>query len=68
MDAVRYYTQDIREKAKAYGRDPEQLLMFKGQNVVVGKTAGEAREKFEDYKKNIGVPKELWLILADRRI
>ncbi|WP_201318740.1 LLM class flavin-dependent oxidoreductase [Paenibacillus sp. EPM92] len=51
MDAVRYYTQDIREKAKAYGRDPEQLLMFKGLNVVVGKTAGEARDKFEDYKK-----------------
>jgi FMN-dependent oxidoreductase (nitrilotriacetate monooxygenase family) len=48
IDALKFYTQDIRSRAKAYGRNPEDILMFKMLAATVGKTEAEARDKLED--------------------
>jgi FMN-dependent oxidoreductase (nitrilotriacetate monooxygenase family) len=43
-DAQRYYA-DIRSRAKRAGRDPDHVKILPGALVVVGETAGEARQK-----------------------
>jgi FMN-dependent oxidoreductase (nitrilotriacetate monooxygenase family) len=50
-EALRFYVQDIRSKAKANGRDPHGILMFKGLSAIVAPTKAEALEKFRDYEK-----------------
>lgn len=46
---------DIREKASAYGRDPQQLKMFTGMSVIVAPTTEEALEKLKSYNDLISV-------------
>jgi long-chain alkane monooxygenase len=42
---------DLRQKAVDAGRKPDDILVFLGLIVVVGKTSAEAREKYEEYKR-----------------
>jgi long-chain alkane monooxygenase len=48
---VRFYADDIRERAKKHGRNPENIKIFSFLNVVVGETTEEAERKFEEYSK-----------------
>lgn len=50
-EALRFYVEDIRSQAKAYGRNPEQILMFKGFSAIVAETSAEARDKFHEYEQ-----------------
>ncbi|MFH5182629.1 LLM class flavin-dependent oxidoreductase [Paenibacillus sp. TAB 01] len=50
-EALRFYVDDIRRQAKAAGRNPEQILMFKGFSAITAPTAAEARDKFEEFKQ-----------------
>lgn len=49
VEGLRYYVEDIRKQAQAYGRNPDNIKMLTGLNVVVGQTHSEAKEKFEYY-------------------
>ncbi|MDQ7969513.1 MAG: LLM class flavin-dependent oxidoreductase [Oxalicibacterium faecigallinarum] len=46
-EAKAYY-QDIKRRAAAYGRGPDEILVFPSITVVVGDTEEDARRKFED--------------------
>ncbi|ANX14322.1 N5,N10-methylene tetrahydromethanopterin reductase [Fictibacillus arsenicus] len=48
---IRFYADDIRERAKKHGRNPEDIKIFSFLNVVVGETTEEAEQKFEEYSK-----------------
>lgn len=43
--------RDIRNAVKEAGRDPSQIKVLAGINLVVGRTSTEAQEKFEEYKR-----------------
>ncbi|MFD0679656.1 MULTISPECIES: LLM class flavin-dependent oxidoreductase [unclassified Paenibacillus] len=51
VETLRFYVQDIRRKAAAYGRNPDHIKMFMGLNVIVGDTRQEAQGKFEEYSR-----------------
>jgi len=42
---------DIRQATADQGRDPDQIRILAGLTVIVGRTADEAREKHEEYKR-----------------
>ncbi|MEW6645227.1 MAG: LLM class flavin-dependent oxidoreductase [Pseudomonadota bacterium] len=42
---------DIRRRAAALGRDPQDILVLAGATVIVGRTEAEAREKMRDYRR-----------------
>jgi len=42
---------ELRKRARAFGRNPADLLIFMGINVVVDRTEGAARAKLEEYKR-----------------
>jgi FMN-dependent oxidoreductase (nitrilotriacetate monooxygenase family) len=45
IEETRYLISDIRQKAEAYGRKPEDILFFPKINPIVGKTEEEAQAK-----------------------
>lgn len=49
-EALRAQVQDIRRRAAAYGRGPEQIKIFTGLSAVVGRTKEEAQRKLESYR------------------
>jgi N-acetyl-S-(2-succino)cysteine monooxygenase len=44
---AREFYKDVKSRMAKYGREPGQLKMLAGLNPTVGRTASEAREKFE---------------------
>ncbi|WP_340013153.1 LLM class flavin-dependent oxidoreductase [Paenibacillus sp. FSL K6-1318] len=49
LEVLRDQIQDIRRRAAAFGRDPEQIKIFTGLSVVVAPTREEAQRKHEEY-------------------
>ncbi|MGA2409279.1 MAG: LLM class flavin-dependent oxidoreductase [Candidatus Binataceae bacterium] len=45
--------KDIRERARRYGRNPREILVFSLMTVIAGKTDAEAHEKYEEYRSYI---------------
>ncbi|AHG02794.1 N5,N10-methylene tetrahydromethanopterin reductase [Halobacterium sp. DL1] len=52
-DAVRDYVEDLRERAAAHGRDPDDLAFFPGIVPVVGETEAVAEAKHDAYRDAI---------------
>jgi len=56
------YVKDIRERAKKYGRDPKNILIFNLFTPIVGKTEEEAWEKYSRLSKHISYEGALALL------
>lgn len=50
-ERIRYYADDIRERAAKHGRNPDNLKFFSFLSVIVAETTEEAERKFEEYNK-----------------
>lgn len=53
MEGVRAIVDDIRAKAVELGRSANDIKVFMGATIVTGKTAKEAQEKFEEYRRYV---------------
>ncbi|MCJ8508904.1 LLM class flavin-dependent oxidoreductase [Rhizobium lemnae] len=53
MEGVRAIVDDIRAKAVELGRSASDIKVFMGATIVTGKTAKEAQEKFEEYRRYV---------------
>lgn len=53
MEGVRAIVDDIRTKAVELGRLTSDIKVFMGATIVTGRTAKEAQEKFEDYRRYV---------------
>jgi len=48
IDDAREFYQDVKGRAAKHGRRPEEILMLPGCNPIVGSTAAEAEEKYQE--------------------
>ena len=53
MEGVRAIVDDIRAKAVELGRSASDIKVFMGATIVTGRTAKEAQEKFEEYRRYV---------------
>lgn len=53
----------MKERATAFGRDPDPIKIMSGIYVVVGKTREKARAKFDELQALI--KPEVWLALNE---
>jgi FMN-dependent oxidoreductase (nitrilotriacetate monooxygenase family) len=53
---------DIRSRAEALGRRPEEILLFTLATVIVGPTEAEAKAKFDDYYAHMDLEGSLTLM------
>lgn len=51
--ALKENIADIRRRAAAYGRRPEDIQVFVGATIVTAPTEAEARDKYEDYRSHM---------------
>lgn len=51
--AVAGIVADIRGRAKAFGRDPDSLVIYTGLSVVAANTDAEARDLVEEYHRHV---------------
>src|SRR5690625_486963 len=51
-EKIKFYIQDIREKAEKYGRDPANIKAFTFLNVVVAESTAEAELKYQEIEKH----------------
>ncbi len=47
VDAARAFRTELREGARAFGRDPDEIVVLPGLSTVIGSTEAEARERRE---------------------
>jgi long-chain alkane monooxygenase len=52
---TRMVVRDIQGRAAAHGRNPADILVFLGRTAVVGRTHGEAEEKFHEYHRHASI-------------
>ncbi|SAK83303.1 monooxygenase [Caballeronia calidae] len=52
-DGIREIVSDIRARAVQYGRDANDVNVFMGATLVIGRTDAEARDKLEDYRRYV---------------
>ena len=48
IDDARDFYQDVKGRAAKHGRRPEEILMLPGCNPIVGSTAAEAEQKYQE--------------------
>ena len=48
IDDAREFYQDVKGRAVKHGRRPEEILMLPGCNPIVGSTAAEAEQKYQE--------------------
>ena len=59
---VKKGVQDLRERTKNHGRNPEDVLVYTVFTPIVGKTEEEAQQKYEELKKYISYEGALALL------
>ncbi|WP_233836222.1 LLM class flavin-dependent oxidoreductase [Paraburkholderia sp. ZP32-5] len=52
-DGVKEIVDGIRARAVGYGRDADDVKVFMGASLVIGRTDAEARDKLEDYRRYV---------------
>ncbi|MEK3916348.1 LLM class flavin-dependent oxidoreductase [Paenibacillus sp. FSL H7-0331] len=62
VEETRFLVQDIRNKAEAAGRDPQQLRFFPRFVPVVAPTEAEAKTKFAEYVRYVSTEGTLALL------
>ncbi|AGS25576.1 LLM class flavin-dependent oxidoreductase [Rhizobium etli] len=50
---VRSITSDIKARVEAKGRSTDDVKVFLGATLIIGKTGAEAQEKFEEYRRYV---------------
>jgi FMN-dependent oxidoreductase (nitrilotriacetate monooxygenase family) len=54
-EITRALVTDLRQRAVAHGRKPEDIVVFAGRTAVVGRTRKEAQEKYEEYHRHASI-------------
>ncbi|MFD2329636.1 LLM class flavin-dependent oxidoreductase [Cohnella sp. GCM10020058] len=57
-DAVSFYN-DIKNRARAFGRSPDEVLVFPGIGPIVGETEADAERKYREIAELVTVEKAL---------
>jgi long-chain alkane monooxygenase len=55
LQDLKHHAEDIRSQAKLYGRRAEDIKMFTGLSVIVGRSREEAQHKYDHFRKLISV-------------
>ncbi|OXS53869.1 N5,N10-methylene tetrahydromethanopterin reductase [Cohnella sp. CIP 111063] len=48
FESMKFYVDDIRARAAAYGREPDDVKVFMALSTIVGTTEAEAEEKYRE--------------------
>ncbi|QAY67180.1 LLM class flavin-dependent oxidoreductase [Paenibacillus protaetiae] len=53
------FVQDVKQRAAAYGRSPDEILILPGIGTIIGRTQEEAEQKYEQLTELVTIDKAL---------
>ncbi|MEH7120658.1 LLM class flavin-dependent oxidoreductase, partial [Neobacillus vireti] len=59
LKAAQAFYQDVKERAKAYGRNPDELVILPGISPIIGATEEEAERKYQEIANLVSIEKAL---------
>ncbi|MEK4364485.1 LLM class flavin-dependent oxidoreductase [Paenibacillus sp. FSL M8-0212] len=59
LEEAREFYQDVKARAVAYGRQAEDILIFPGIGPIVGRTAEEAEQKYQEIAELVSIDQAL---------
>lgn len=59
LEDAREFYQDVKNKAKAFGRNPDELVILPGISPIIGKTEAEAERKYQELANLVSIDKAL---------
>ncbi len=59
---LKNYIERVRNRAAEFGRNPEDVLFFKGQSVVVAETEAKAKAKYAELREHVSYDGTLALV------
>ncbi|WP_145408228.1 LLM class flavin-dependent oxidoreductase [Paenibacillus xylanexedens] len=59
IEEAREFYHDVKARAAAYGRNPEELLIFPGIGPIVGRTEEEAERKYQESAELVSIDQAL---------
>lgn len=59
LESARDYYQDVKQRAVAFGRSPEDIVILPGISVIVGETEQEAEQKYWELAKLVTIQNAL---------
>ncbi|MDD9269054.1 LLM class flavin-dependent oxidoreductase [Paenibacillus sp. GCM10023248] len=59
FEEARQFYQDVKSRAAAYGRNPDEVLIFPGIGPIVGRTAEEAERKYQEIAELVTIDQAL---------
>lgn len=59
LEEAREFYQDVKARAAAYGRNPEEVLIFPGIGPIVGRTEEEAERKYQESAELVSIDQAL---------
>lgn len=62
LETARSHYAEVKGRARALGRNPDQLLVMPGVVPIVGKTQAQAREKFDAMQRHVSLEEALPLL------
>ncbi|PLS05375.1 LLM class flavin-dependent oxidoreductase [Neobacillus cucumis] len=59
LKVAQEFYQDVKERAKAYGRNPDELVILPGISPIIGATEEEAERKYHEIANLVSIDKAL---------
>ncbi|MDP4154789.1 MAG: LLM class flavin-dependent oxidoreductase [Bacillota bacterium] len=59
LEAARNFYQDVKERAKSFGRNPDELVILPGIAPIIGATEEEAERKYQEIANLVSIDKAL---------
>ncbi|NRD79108.1 LLM class flavin-dependent oxidoreductase [Bacillus sp. BRMEA1] len=59
LEAAQKFYQDVKDRAKSFGRNPDQLVIMPGISPIIGATAEEAERKYQEIANLVSIDKAL---------
>ncbi|MEH7082545.1 LLM class flavin-dependent oxidoreductase [Neobacillus drentensis] len=59
LEAAQEFYQDVKNRVKAFGRKPDELVILPGISPIIGKTEEEAERKYQEIANLVSIDKAL---------
>jgi FMN-dependent oxidoreductase (nitrilotriacetate monooxygenase family) len=59
LEEARAFYGDVKSRAAAYGRNPDELLIFPGIGPIIGRTEEEAERKYQEISELVSIDQAL---------
>jgi FMN-dependent oxidoreductase (nitrilotriacetate monooxygenase family) len=62
IEEAKIYYNDVKRRARGFGRQPDEILILPGLRPVIGRTAAEAEKKYQEFVNLVSIENALRML------